>query len=109
MSERVECIKKVALEELGKWREARVEMLQEAQSVSKEFDIDVLEELFQVADQLTTVIESCINLQHGMTPEIVAVLSAVVLGITNGDGVAHEVDNLMRIKRERKQSHTTSH
>lgn len=102
--QRIEMTKKIATEELQHWRENRATTLETLKATEAKTITKPIEELFLIADQLTDVIANCIDIEHHFTPEIVAVVSSVVFGITKGHGVMNEVENLLRISEGNKNN-----
>jgi len=99
--EKIERTKQLAREELGKWAEHRLEILSDMEDMDERA---VVKSLFDVADQLTGIINECIDIYHPLTPEIVGLVSAIVLGITKGD-VVEEVERLLGFKTSRQNLH----
>jgi len=88
----VEEIKKYARQQLTELTAERIDLLNEdipeKESVRK---------LFQIADQLTVIVDNCFDIDHFLVPEIAGLTSAIITGITNGT-VAEEVEKFLAIK-----------
>jgi hypothetical protein len=96
-------INELAQQELQRWNEARQNILSigkvdiEAGGTTEE-QLDVLRALFQIADDLSDIVVRTIDIPHGITPDIVGVLSAVIFGITRGE-VFPEIEQILELKQ----------
>ena len=63
---------------------------------------------FDIADCLTCVVKGCLEIRSTLSPEIVSVLSAVIVGIGNKD-VFGEVEMLMAMKDMKLQKESDLH
>lgn len=104
----VEEIKEMARTSLHDWKVSRAETLAQLEQHKETDAYKRMVELFGVADRLTEITVDCIGITHMLTPEIVSILSATIVGITRGD-VIREVEQWLLIKDERLQGKMTKH
>lgn len=112
--DKIAMIQKMARESLDIWQDERQALIVEADKVfddMSEIDkqtIEMMKAIFGVADQLTEAVRNCIDIKCPITPEVVAIVSSMIRGITNGHG-AKEVETLMAIRNLAKNSSASSH
>lgn len=104
----VEEIKEMARASLNDWKVNRAETLAHLEEHNKTDAYKKMVELFGVADRLTEITVDCIGITHILTPEIVSILSATIVGITRGD-VIKEVELWLLIKDEHLQGKMAKH
>lgn len=111
---KIEMIKMMARQSLEIWEKERQELIEEANRVNEQLtDEDKrgaasMKALFQVADQLTSAVMSAMDIESPITPEVVSVISAMVLGITNAQG-AKEVEKLISLRIQARNMCQSSH
>lgn len=112
--ERINMIKKMARESMDIWAKDRQDLL-DAAGIA--FDLlsepdkratESMRALFKIADQLSDAVRNCIDIESPITPEVVSIVSSMVLGITNAQG-AREVEKLMAIRAMAKNSSKATH
>jgi hypothetical protein len=89
--QKIEMVKVIARDNLDRWALSRLKTLEE---IEENHDVA---QLFIFADDLSDMVVRIMDIEHHLTPQIVAVLSSMVLGITNGTGI-QEVENLIKVK-----------
>jgi hypothetical protein len=95
-NEKIELTKRMATGELATWKGNRASTI----AILKEKEpavVETVEKLFAIADQLSDTIIECMKINHHLAPQIVAIVSSMVLGITKGTGIK-EVETLLRVR-----------
>lgn len=87
-------IKKKTLQRLDEWKKER-----------ETGDL----QLNEIADKLSDIIRESINIDNDLIPEIVGVLSAVVVGITGGRSVVAEVEMILEMARDYNNKKSKQH
>lgn len=111
---KVDVIKKMARESLDIWQAERNKLIADADGVWDELTeanrhtATIMKAIFGIADRLSDAVRDCIDIDCPITPEVVAIVSSMVLGITNAKG-AKEVEQLMTIRSMVKNTSGTSH
>ena len=101
-------IKQKGLDFLNEWQSERTSMLEKAEATNPTESFDITKSLFGVADQLTETVRTSINIPHPLIPDIVSIISAVVLGITNGN-IVGEVNSFLSIRNDVLFKHSQKH
>ena len=75
-------IKLMAKENLALWAKYREESLIDLKDNP---NLESIAQLFTIADELSDVSIKAMDIHHQLSPQIVGILSATILGITKGD------------------------
>ena len=97
----IEATKQMAKDYLAVWQKDREDSLIE---LADHKDFQAISEMFGIADELTSTMLKAIDIEHHFAPQAVAVLSALILGITNGNIIV-EFERLFQTLEQDKSLH----